>query len=101
MMGKGCERDVGVKMGEVYHDGAQNDLSSLGRDLYKWQNLKIRVANKRATIFIDEEAVHTIDFKDDFGKIVGLTYNFLGTGAVDYVRLNNGDDKMVFEDDFD
>ena len=101
MMGKGCERDVGVKMGEVYHDGAQNDLSSLGRDLYKWQNLKIRVANKRATIFIDEEALHTIDFKDDFGKIVGLTYNFLGTGAVDYVRLNNGDDKMVFEDDFD
>ena len=100
MMGKGCERDIGVKMGEVYHDGVRNDLSALGRDLYSWQNLKIHVANKQATIYLDDNAVHTMGFKDDFGKVVGLTYNFLGTGAVDYVRLTNGDDEVVFEDEF-
>jgi hypothetical protein len=101
MMGKGCERDIGVKMGEVYHDGVQNDLSSLGRNLHKWQNVKVQVENKRATIYLDEEAVHAIDFKNDFGKVVGLTYNFLGTGAIDYVRLRNGDNKMVLEDEFE
>lgn len=101
MMGKGCERDIGVKMGEVYQDGRQNDLSAFGRNLYRWQNLKIHVVARKATIYIDEEPVHTIAFRDDFGKVVGLVYNFLGTGAVDFVRLTNGENRIVLSDEFD
>ena len=100
MTGKGCERNIGIKMGEVYHDGINNDLSSFGRDLYKWQHLQIQVAHKRAIIYLDEQPVHTITFKNDFGKVVGLTFNFSGTGAVDYVKLKNGENKLVYEDDF-
>ena len=101
MMGKGCERDIAVKMGEVFHNGIKNNLSAFGRNLYRWQNLQIRVVNKQATIILDEQPVYTINFKDDFGKVVGLVYNFTGTGAVDYVKLKNGEDKLVYEDDFE
>jgi hypothetical protein len=101
MMGKGCERDIAVKMGEVVHDGINKDLSVFGRDLYRWQHLQIKVVNKKATICLDEEPVYSITFKKDFGKIVGLVYNFSGTGAVDYVRLKNGDNKLVYADEFD
>jgi len=101
MMGKGCERDIAVKMGEVYHDGIKNNLTAFGRNLYSWQGLQIRVVNKKATIMLDEQPVYTINFKSDFGKVVGLVYNFKGTGAVDYVKLMNGENKMVYEDDFD
>ena len=101
MMGKGCERDIGVKMGEVYQDGVSNDLSSFGRNLYKWQRMKIEVVAKKATIYLDDQAAHTITFKNDFGRVVGLAYNFLGTGAIDYVRLTDGDNKLAFADEFD
>lgn len=101
MVGKGCERDIAVKMGEVYQDGSQNDLSAFGRNLYSWQRLQIQVAGKRATIYLDERPVYTTTFKNDFGKVVGLVYNFTGTGAVDYVKLKNGENKMVYEDNFD
>jgi hypothetical protein len=101
MMGKGCERGIAVKMGELYHDGIQNDLSAFGRDLYKWQHLQIQVANKQATIYLDEQPVYTNAFKNDFGKVVGLVYNFTGTGAIDYVKLKNGENKLVYEDEFD
>ena len=101
MMGKGCEREIAVKMGEVVHDGIKNNLSAFGRNLYRWQNLQIRVVNKQATILLDEQPVYTINFKDDFGKVVGLVYNFTGTGAVDYVKLKNGGNKVVYEDDFE
>jgi hypothetical protein len=101
MVGKGCERDIAIKMGEVYQDGIQNDLSAFGRDLYTWQRLQIHVAGRRATIYLDERPVYTMAFKNDFGKVVGLVYNFTGTGAVDYVKLRNGENKLVYEDDFD
>ena len=101
IMGKGCERNIGIKMGEVYHDGISSDLSAFGRDLHKWQNLHIKVVNKQATIYLDEKPVYIINFKNDFGKVVGLLYNFTGTGAIDYVKLKNGENKLVYVDEFD
>ncbi|HEY6975201.1 MAG TPA: hypothetical protein VH396_02860, partial [Chitinophagaceae bacterium] len=101
LMGKGCERNIAIKMGEVYRDGTNSDLSAFGRDLYKWQHLRIQVARKQATIYLDERPVHTITFKNNFGKVVGLVYTFAGTGAVDYLKLKNGENKLVYEDNFD
>jgi hypothetical protein len=98
---KGCERNIGVKMGEVYHNGNNSDLSSFGCDLYKWQDLRLQVVHKQATIYLAEKPIYTITFKDDFGKVMGLNYNFAGTGAIDYVRLKNGDGKLIYEDEFD
>jgi hypothetical protein len=100
LTGKGCEHNIGVKMGEVYQNGSNSDLSAFGRDLYSWQHLQVQVAHKHATIYLDEKPVHTINFKNDFGKVVGLNYNFTGTGAIDYVKLKNGDGKLVYDDEF-
>ncbi len=101
VMKKGCERDVELKMGEVYRNGVSSDLSVFGRNVYEWQDLRVQVINKKATIYLDEQNVYTISFKNDFGKMVGLVFNFAGTGAVDYVKLKNGEGKMVYEDEFD
>jgi hypothetical protein len=101
MMKKGCERDIGIKMGEVVHDGSKNDLSVFGRDMHQWQRLQVQVVDKRAKIILDEQTVYTIDFKKDFGKVVGLVYNFTGTGAIDYVKLKNGNNEIVYESDFE
>lgn len=100
MMGKGCERDIAIKMGEVFQDGIHKDLSAFGRDLHQWQQLRIQVAGKKATIYLDEQPVYSLTYKNDFGKVVGLIYNFTGTGAIDYVRLRNGANKLVYEDEF-
>jgi len=101
LTGKGCERNIGVKMGEVYQNGSNSDLSAFGRDLYSWQHLQIKVAHKQATIYLDEKPVHSISFKDDFGKVVGLNYSFTGTGAIDYVKLKKGDGNLVYDEEFD
>jgi len=101
LTGKGCERNIGIKLGEVFRNGSNADLSAFGRDLYNWQHLEVRVAHKQATIYLDEKPVYTVTFKDDFGKVMGLNYNFTGTGAVDYVKLKNGEGKLVYEDEFD
>ena len=101
MMNKGCERDIALKMGEVVLNGMSTDLSAFGRDVYQWQNLKVEVENKKATIYLDGQNVYTLKFKNDLGKIVGLAYHFTGTAAIDYVRLKNGEGKMVYEEEFE
>ncbi|HYC84521.1 MAG TPA: hypothetical protein VEB86_04830, partial [Chryseosolibacter sp.] len=101
MMGKGCERNTGIKMGEVYLDGGSNDLSALGSNIYEWQDLKITVNKKHATVYVGEREVRTVVFKEDFGKVVGLVYNFGGTGAVDHIKLENGDGQLVYQDSFE
>jgi hypothetical protein len=50
---------------------------------------------------LDERPVYSTAFKNDFGKVVGLVYNFTGTGAVDYVKLKNGENRVIYEDNFD
>lgn len=101
LLSKGCESEVYVKMGETVHTGARHDLSVFGRDMLEWQNLKLQVVNKQATIFFDNKPVYNLSYKKDFGKIVGIVYTFLGTGAVDYVRLSDGNNKPVYADEFD
>ncbi|THU38345.1 hypothetical protein FAM09_16855 [Niastella caeni] len=100
LMSKGCEREIAIKMGEAYHNGIHHDLSAFGRDLQHWQHLQVQVAGKKATIYLDEKPVYSITYKNDFGKVVGLAYNFTGTGAIDYVRLRNGANKLVYEEEF-
>jgi hypothetical protein len=101
MKGKGCESNIAVKMGEVVHQGSRNDLSALGTDLHTWQHLQLRVENKCATIYLNKKPVHSITFTKDFGKVVGLVFNFNGTGAIDDVTLKNGENKVVLADTFD
>jgi len=98
---RGCERYAGYKLGEIVRNGEDNDLSALGCNVYDWQEVGIKVYNKNAVIHINGEMAFQEVFREDFGKIVGLTYIFEGTGSLDYIKLAGADEQIVFEDDFE
>lgn len=97
----GCERNAGYKMGEVIRSGENNDLSRLGVDVYQWQEVGIRVENRNAEITLNGQRLFSETFREDFGKIMALTYIFSGTGSVDHVKLAGTNGEIVFEDSFD
>jgi len=101
LMPKGCARNIAVKMGEVYQDGSNYDVSALGCNLYEWQQLKIKVVNKQATIFLNDKPAYTVAFKQEFGKLVGLSYTYYsGTGSIDFVRLGKNEQQWAYVDEF-
>lgn len=98
---KGCEKYAGYKLGEISKNGNDNDLSKLGREVKKWQELEIKVIDKQASIIVNDSLTYTEVFSENLGKIVGLVYAFDGTGTIDYARLEAIGGHVVFEDNFD
>ena len=56
--------------------------------------------NKNATVFLNDIEVIQVNYKKDFGKIVGLNITFNGTGSVDYISLKDASDNVIYHDDF-
>jgi hypothetical protein len=98
---KGCVSELDLLVGEVYKGGKDNDLSSLGTDVYSWQSLQVKNENKNVTIFLNGSPVHELQYKKDFGKIKGIIYTFTGSGSVDFLRFKNMDGTVVYEDEFE
>lgn len=99
--GKGCEKKAAYKLGEIFRSGNNNNLSALGCNVYEWQELEIQVKDRHAVIYLNGQPAYRETYKEDFGKIVALIYIFDGTGSIDYTKLKDGNEQIVFEDNFD
>lgn len=98
---RGCVGYMNVKMGDAMKYGRNHDFSSFGVDIYKWQELEVQVANKVALVFLNGEQILELPFQEDVGSIVGFNINFSGSGAIDYIQLEDKDGEMVYNTEFD
>ncbi len=98
---RGCVGELDLLVGEIYKSGKDNDLSAFGTEVYDWQNLRIRSENKKVTIFLNGNSIYELQYQKDFGKIKGLIYTFTGAGSVDFLRVKNLNDDIVYADDFE
>jgi len=97
---KGCEYYADYKIGEIYAGGKENDLTSLGCNVYDWQELGLSVHNKNAEILLNGNSVFHFKYVKNFGELVGIIYTFDGLGSVDFISVSDGNGKIVYRDDF-
>ncbi len=97
----GCMEYAFIKCSEMEIKGKYTNLSALALTIDKWHTYKIRVKNKKAQIFCDNNLIYTIGYKEDIGKLRGIIYKFTNGGIIDFVRLYNGENELVYEDNFD
>jgi hypothetical protein len=98
---KGCVSELQLQMGDNHQRGLDTNLSALGTNVYEWQNLRIVTKAKKSVIYLGQEPVHELSFTKNFGKIVGLIYTFSGPGSVDFIRIKNKANEIVYEDEFE
>ena len=87
LISKGCERNINLKIGEVRQNGQNNDLSAFGCNVYEWQEIELKVENKHASILLNGQQVREVDFKEDFGEVVGMAITFSGLGSIDFADV--------------
>lgn len=97
----GCVGTLTLWMSEKRVDGESADLSAFGAEMSQFQHLTLVVQSQAVTVFLGGNIIFEGEFEEDPGDVVGIRYRFLGNGVVDYLRLKNGDNNMVLEDEFD
>ncbi len=98
---KGCTSNLFLQFADNYVDGSTHDLSDFGTDLSVWRNVRYKVVNKNAEIYIDNKKIYQIQFNRDIGKIICISYYFYGCGAVRMAKLSDSKGKVVYEEFFD
>lgn len=97
---KGCSSELVAQFGENFMNGKKNDLSMLGSNLSNWQNMEIRVQNKKVSIRINNAEVFTTSYHESCGLITGLGFTSNALCQVDFVDLETLDGKVIYGNGF-
>ncbi|QEC51923.1 hypothetical protein [Anseongella ginsenosidimutans] len=96
----GCVADLGLFAGSTMIKGSEADLSAFGCDMQHWVTLACRVRDKKLVIHVNGKKAFEGAFNDPPAAIVGIQYNFAGTGSVNYARFSRIDGTAVFSEAF-
>ena len=98
---KGCVANLELYLAGHQVKAAQADLSGLGFAPDQWVTLRCQVRNRRMQLFVDGRMAYEATFLNKPARLVGVGYEFEGTGSVDYVRFSRPGGEVVYEDTFD
>jgi hypothetical protein len=96
-----CIEYASVIVGKMEWRGSTHNLSFMDLNLQEWQVFKVIIKNHVAVFYVNDKEVFKTKCEDNLGLIKGISYNFKGSGSVDWVKLSNSyTGKLVFYDDF-
>lgn len=99
---KACVSNLGLKLGEHYLSGREHDFSAFGvDDMQTWHELELIVREQQAEVLLDGKSIYQAGYQQDLGLIKGLDIRFEGLGQADWIRLWDGEGKLVFGDEFE
>jgi hypothetical protein len=96
----GCARWATVQFGEIELGGKFNDLSPFSTPVSDWRVARLEVKRRRARVLLDGRLVYQAAYQQPVGAIRGIVYNFRGGGSVDYIRLYDARNDLVYADEF-
>lgn len=96
-----CIEYAAITIGDFQMRGSKRNMSFTDINLQVWQIIKIKIKNQMAYFYVNNTEVFKTKCDKGLGEIKGISYNFKGTGSVDWVKLSNSyTGKVVFYDDF-
>ncbi len=98
---RGCVANLGLYLAGHAVKPSEADLSALGFDPDQWLTVRCQVRNRHVQLFIDGRKAYEATLPNQPARLVGVSYEFEGTGSVDYVRFRRPDGGVVYEDTFD
>ena len=98
---KGCTGNLELYLAGHSARANSTDLSAFGTDLSQWTDLRCDVRNGRMRVFVGGKKAYEVTIPTAAKDIIGISYDFEGTGSVDFVRFSQLDGTIAFEDTFD
>jgi len=92
---KGCSSESFAQFGDNFLNGKTHDLSGLGTNITSWQNLRLTVKDRKATVSINGIPAYSATYQASGGLITGLGFISNGLCTVDSVDLRTGDGRPI------
>ncbi len=96
----GCHRYANAVIGRNFFSGETEDLSSFAFDLSYWRTLKIKTQDGKMTFYMDDKEFFSKPYHFPLQAVTGLIFTFKGSGSVDWVKLYNAGNQLVYSDTF-
>ena len=93
---KGCVSELNLLSVDHYVSGKQADLSAFGVDFSKWVRISCKSNGTKIQYFVDDKMAMEFPLPKNEVRIVGISYSFQGTGAVQKVNLSS-QDQVIFK----
>ena len=97
----GCDPSLlEAEFGDVLLNGEFHELSPFYQVLDRWRKVKIKTDRMNIYVYLDEVLIYSVKYKDPLHDMKGLTFKFQGSGQVNFVKLYNKSDELIYEEDF-
>ena len=97
----GCDPSLlEAEFGDVLLNGEFHELSPFYQELDRWRKVKIKTDRMNIYVYLDEVLIYSVKYKDPLDEMKGLTFKFQGSGQVNFVKLYNQSDELIYEEDF-
>jgi hypothetical protein len=88
---KGCASELDLICVDKYISGKTADLSGFGTDMFKWVTLSCKSNGNKISYYVNGKLTYECPFPKKQVHIIGMSFAFLGTGAVKDIRLAEKD----------
>lgn len=89
------------KFGRTVIKNSNEMLKPLICDVYEWQKIRFEVKNRNFKIYLNNDLKYQNIYFDKAGELEGFCFVFPGLGAVDYVKVYNLNNELVYENGFE
>jgi hypothetical protein len=97
----GCPSSMlNAEFGDVLLNGEFQDLDAFYQDFTEWRTVSIAVRDNHIYVSLEGEEIYSVRYTDPLDEVKGLAFKFKGLGEVNYVKLYDGEDNLVYQDDF-
>ncbi|MGD2034246.1 MAG: hypothetical protein PVF73_04260 [Bacteroidales bacterium] len=97
---KSSFNEVGMWIVEKYHSSKKEDLPFLYMNIADWNKVKCKTHEKQFELYTNDSLVFQTSFSKNIGGLMGVSLIFNGLGEVDYVRFNDNDNNLLYNDEF-
>ena len=94
---KGCVSELFLRGVDIMVSGKKEDLSGFGVDFVDWVHIACKSEGGKIRYFVNDKEAYSCPLPQKPVYIVGLGFNFQGTGSIKNVKLFDKE-KLVFHD---
>jgi len=95
-----CSRYASVRVSEKFLDGKFTDLSAFTVDMSDWLKIKMLTHADTCNIYLDKKLIFSQKYEKPLGALVGIIYQFYGSGMIDQLSLKDAEGKVFYQHDF-